>query len=253
MPTRLDMRRALAVAVGVALSALAVSMGPIGVANAQTAEVLAPSLSPNRLHAKGALTVTINLSGGELGVPPPMRKASLKLPFGLGLSIPSLRSCSAARLEARGARGCPARSKIGSGQAVMEARVGSQLIVEHIALGIFLGSLEGFQPTFEVLGEGVTPLQKRVVLNGTVIPDHAPYGEELVMNIPAVPTLPLEPDASITTLTLTVGTTTHRLARGANTIVVPGSCPIGGFSFAAEFLYADGSTGSALATSPCPQ
>jgi hypothetical protein len=127
------------------------------------------------------------------------------------------------------------------------------LIAEDINLGVFLGPLRNFQPTFEVLGEGSTPLQERVVLSGTVIPDHAPYGEELAMSLPPIPTLPLEPEASMATLTLTVGTRAHRLPRGANTVVVPGSCPAGGFPFAAELSYADGTAGSPLATAPCPR
>jgi hypothetical protein len=226
---------------------------PTGSAKAQTSATITPSLSPNRLHAKGALTLTIHFGEGELGVPSPVRRSIVKFPAGLSLDIPTLRSCSAARLRARGAGGCPAQSRIGSGHALVEARAGSQLITENIALWVFLGPLQDLQPTFEVLGEGNTPLQERVVLSGTAAPARAPYGEELLMNIPPIPTLPLEPDASMATLTLTIGTSTHRLARNANTVVAPGSCPAAGFPFAAELTYADGSTGSALATAPCPR
>jgi hypothetical protein len=246
------MRKALGVAVGITLSTVVMCTELTGAAKAQTSETITPSLSPDRLHAKGALTLTIHYTGGEFGVPAPVRRSLLKLPAGLGLDIPALRSCSSSRLRTSGASGCPTQSKIGTGHALVESRAGSQLITENVALWIFLGPLQNFQPTFEVLGEGVTPLQKRVVLGGIVIPDHAPYGEELQMSIPAIPTLPLEPDASIATMTLTVGTRTQRLTRGANTVVVPGSCPVGGFPFAAESTYADGSTGSALATALCP-
>jgi hypothetical protein len=249
------MRRAPALAVGVALSAAVICAGPAGAAIAQaseTSESITPSFSPDRLQAKGALTLTIRYAGGEFGVPSPVRKSLVKLPSGLGLDIPTLRSCSATRLRAHGPSGCPTQSKIGSGQARMEAHAGSQLVVENISLWIFLGPLHNFQPTFEVLGEGDMPLQKRVVLSGTVIPDHAPYGEELAMDILPIPTLPLEPDASISTLTLTVGTTMRRPTRDSNTVVVPGDCPEGGFPFAAESTYADGSTGGAVATARCP-
>jgi hypothetical protein len=252
MSTPLAVRRALAVAAGVTLSIVVIYTDLAAAAKAQTAETIASSLSPDRLHAKGALTLTIHYAGGEFGVPSPVRRSLLELPSGLGLDIPSLRSCSAARLRAHGASGCPAQSQIGSGHALVKARAGSQFVTENITLWIFLGPLQNFQPTFEVLGEGITPLQERVVLGGSVIPDRAPYGEKLVMNIPPIPTLPLEPDASIVTLTLTVGTSTQRLARGANTVVVPGSCPAGGFPFAAESTYADGSTGSASARALCP-
>ena len=112
---------------------------------------------------------------------------------------------------------------------------------------------QNLQPTFEILGQGYTPLDERVVFIGEVLPDKAPYGEELVMSIPPIPTLPLEPDASIVSFSLTIGASRRHEAHGANTVLVPSSCPAGGFPFAAEFTYADGSGGSAAAVAPCPQ
>jgi hypothetical protein len=252
MSNSLALRAAVALILGVTLSAAFMSMRPARAAAAQTSETITPSLAPDRLRAKGALTLTIRYAGGDRGVPSPVRRSLFKLPAGLGLDIPTLRSCGAARLRSRGASGCPRQAKIGSGQALVEALAGSQLITEHIALSIFLGPLRNFQPTFEVLGEGRTPLQKRVVFSGSVTPDHAPYGEELQLDIPPIPTLPLEPDASIAALTLTVGTRSHPPGHKANTVVVPTSCPVGGFPFAAETTYADRSTGDTLATAVCP-
>ncbi len=252
MPAPLAMRSALTIAIALALSTPAICAASSVAAASPTSATLTPSLSPNRLHAKGALTLTVRFGGGEFGVPSPVRRLLVKLPAGLGLDIPTLRSCSAARLRARGPRGCPAQSRIGSGHALVEAHAGSQLITEDIGLWIFLGPLHNFTPTFEVLGAGETPLRKRIVLSGTVIPDQAPYGEGLQMSIPPVPTLPLEPDASIAALTLTVGTSRHRPKHDANAVVLPASCPLGGFPFAAEFTYGDGSTGSSSATALCP-
>jgi hypothetical protein len=247
------MYRAPAVAVAAALSALLLCAPRGAGAQTQSTAAITASLSPDRLGAKGALTVTIQFTPDSSAVPAAARRSVLMLPAGLGLDIPSLRSCSASRVRARGASGCPAQSKIGSGHALVEAEAGSQLVSENIAVSVFLGPLQGFQPTFEVLGEGFTPLRERVVFAGTVSPATAPYGEELVMSIPPIPTLPLESDASLSALTLTVGTDTRRVPRAANTVVVPGNCPAGGFPFAAEFTYADGSTGRALTTALCPQ
>jgi hypothetical protein len=245
-------RRAVTAGVGIGLGILLTCTQPSAPARAETTATIAPSFAPDRLGAKGALTLTIDYAG-ELGLPAPVRRSLVKLPAGLGLDIPVLRSCSAARLRARGASGCPAHSQIGSGEALLEGDAGSQLIDESVKLWIFLGPLHGFQPTFEVLAQGYTPLEERIVLDGTVIPASAPYGEALAMEVPPIPTLPLEPDASLATLTLTVGARANRLARGANAVVVPGSCPVGGFPFATESTYADGSASSDLATATCPQ
>ncbi len=73
------------------------------------------------------------------------------------------------------------------------------------------------------------------------------------MSIPPIPTLLFEPDASIVTFSLTIGASArHRKHEADNAVLVPSTCPAGGFPFAAEFTYADGSAGSALATIPCP-
>jgi hypothetical protein len=252
MPGRLTVPRARTLTATALASALVACAQAVGPTPARAATITA-TLAPDRLGARGALTFTADFAEGSTTVPPPVRTAVLMLPAGLGLDVPTLRSCNAARLRARGPSGCPAQSELGHGHALVVADAGSQLITESIALWVFLGPLHGFQPTIEVLGQGDTPLLKRIVLAGTVMPAHAPYGEELVMDIPPISTVALEPDASLASLTLTVGTSASRAEANANTVVVPTSCPPGGFPFAAEFTYADGSTGSALATDLCPR
>lgn len=251
------MARSLLSVLGIAVSVfLALTVPAVDAAEGplpETTATVTPSLFPDRLDAKGALTLTIHYSGGEFGVPSPVRRSILKLPSGLSLEIPKLRSCSSARLLSQGPSACPSESQIGTGSALVEAHAGSGVIAEHLTLWVFLGPPENFQPTFEVLGQGDTPLRKRVVLSGNVLPAKAPYGEELVMSMPPIATLPLEPDASLSSLTLTVGSRSRGLAHDANRIVVPSSCPPAGFPFAAEFTYADGSTRSAQATSRCPR
>lgn len=243
----------------VTLSTLAVvvvmcmALSPTAWAGTVASVSIAPSLSPNRLGAKGALTLTIRFAGGERGVPAPVRRSVLRFPANLGIEIPHLRSCSIARLRARGASGCSSQSLLGRGHALAEAQAGSQLIAEDISLWLFVGPFHNLQPTFEILGQGYTPFDQRVVLTGTVLPDTPPYGEDLVMNVPPIPTIPLEPDASIVTMSLTVGVSKPRFPSVANTVVVPSSCPAGGFPFGADFTYADGSAGSALASAPCPR
>jgi hypothetical protein len=217
-----------------------------------TSATIAPSLSPNRLGAKGALTLAIQYTGGEAGVPSPVQRSVLRLPAGLTLEIPSLRSCSVATLENRGPSGCPPQSLVGRGHALAEALAGSEVIAEEVTLLAFIGPPQGNEPTFELLGEGSNPVPAQVVVTGTVVPAHAPYGEELVIPIPPIPTLPSVSDTSLANLTLTIGTSEPRLARNSNAVLLPTRCPAGGFPFAAAFTYADGSSGSAFAKALCP-
>jgi hypothetical protein len=219
-----------------------------------TSATIAPSIAPNRLGAKASLTLRIHYTTAAVGlfyIPPPVLRTVVRLPAGLDLDIPDLRSCSASRLRARGPSACPAQAQIGHGSALIETHVGTVNLPEAIALNAFLGPLQGGQQVLDILGQGYSPFDERVVFTGAVRFVAAPYGEELVLSIPPIPTLRFEPDASIVTFTLTIGA--HgRAARHANTLLVPSTCPAGGFPFAAEFTYADGTTGSALATAACP-
>jgi hypothetical protein len=245
MPAQIAIRAAAAAAVACSLLA--------GPARAQTSATVEASFSPNVPGATAALTFTMHYAGGELGMPSPLRHAVLRFPAGLGLHIPRLRSCSAEVLRDRGASGCPVQSRIGGGHALVESLPGSQPIVENVPLHAFLGPPENLRPTFEIIAEGLTPIAVSVVLKGTMRPDRPPYGEQLAMSIPRIPTIPSEPDASIAMFSLTVGTSARRHMRDTNAVIVPSRCPPGGFPFAAEFSYADGSSGGATALAPCPR
>jgi hypothetical protein len=232
--------------------AVTTAFPPAASATPGTSASIAPSLSPDRLHARSTLTFAINYAGGERGVPSPVRRAVLSLPAGLALDVPALRSCDPAMLLAHGVRGCPAQSEIGTGHAVVVANLATKQLVEDVTLWVFLGPPRNLQPTFEILGEGYKPLSEQMVLSATALPDRAPYGEELVMSIPAIPTVPNEPDASVVSFSLTIGASGRHRSSGAPTVSVPSHCPRGGLPFAAAFTYADGSHGGALATVPCP-
>jgi hypothetical protein len=170
----------------------------------------------------------------------------------MGLDIPNLRGCSAARLRARGAHGCPAASRVGGGHALTELPAGSQILTEHITLSAFVGPLRNGQPTLAILAVGYTPLGERLVFKGEMRFDRAPYGEELIIDVPPIRALPATPDASAVVFSLTLGVSSHGRSSRANTVIVPHRCPVGGFPFAADSTYADGSTSRARATAHCP-
>jgi hypothetical protein len=221
-------------------------------ASSQAPATIAASFHPDRLGAMGALTITMDFAESAVGEPPPLRRSVLRLPTGLGIEIPHLRSCEPHRLQLLGARGCPAQSLLGVGRALVRAPLGSQSLGESISLWLFLGPLRNLQPTFAMLAQGYTPFDERVVLSGTVLPDNPPYGEDLVLPVPAIGTLPLEPEAQVASVSLTIGSS-RRSARASNTTIEPTHCPPGGFPFAAELTYADGSIRDISTATPCPR
>lgn len=217
-----------------------------------TTAAIHASFSPDRLGAKAAFTFAVHFGGGALDVPSPVRKAVVQFPAGLTLEVPKLESCSKARLQARGPRGCPPQSVIGTGHALADVHVGSSVESEEAAISVFVGPPQGPNPTIEILGQGYSPLEERVVITATALPDDPPYGEKLVMSVPAIPTIPLEPNASEVSFTVTVGGKAAKRHHNPNTVLLPTSCPTGGFPFAAEFTYENNSTSTSTATVPCP-
>lgn len=217
-------------------------------AQAETAATVKPSFTPDRLGAATAFTLALSFSGEHQRVPAPVRSSVVHLPAGLGLSVQGAGVCQLARLRARGPSGCPTSSLLGRGHALMEAQLGALLMTENASLQAFRGPNRGGRPVLEISGQGLTPLIERITFTGVVVADRAPYGLKLVMSIPAIPTLPTEPDASTANFSLTFGGAgTHR-----GSVTVPRRCPSGGFPFGADFTFADGSTASAGEPVACP-
>ncbi len=250
---RLAVRHATGSLAGIATLVAIVSLAMATTAAATNVATISSTLSPDRLGARSALTVSIHIVGGEFGVPAPLQQAVVRFPAGMSLEIPKLRSCSTEQLQQFGASNCPAQSKLGEGHALVQTRPGAETISENVTLAAFLGPPRRLQPTVEVLGEGLTPIAVRMVVTGGVLSDRPPYGERLTMSLPPIPTLPLAPDGSLVDFSLTVGAKRSKAKKRANAIVVPKRCPRGGFPLAAEFSYADGTSGSERTTIPCPR
>jgi hypothetical protein len=237
------------------LVALAASccLGPApALAHTPTAASIRASFLPDRLGANTAFTLAFGFSGGEAGVPAPLRRMVVHLPAGLGIDLRGAPTCSTARLRRGGAGGCPSRSLLGRGHALMMVHAGSQLIPEETTIRVFRGPERGGRPTLEVLGRGETPLDRSTISTAVLEPDGAPFGLKLNTAIPAIPTVVYEPDASFVSLSLTIGAGGRPRAHTAGPITVPRRCPAGGFPFAADFTLGDGSTASARTNVSCP-
>lgn len=230
------------------LALIACAVLPAGVQAAETTGSIAASFSPSRLGASTAFKLALSFGGGSFDVPAPLSRVTVRLPAGLRVSLGGISVCAKSRLVAHGAKGCPASARVGSGRALLGARLGSQRITESATLTAFRGPSKGGHPTLELSGQGLTPLDVRVVTVGVLEPDSAPYGLKLTMAIPPIATLPTEPNASMLRLSLTIGGSGH----ARRLISVPHSCPAQGFPFAGQFAFADGTSGEATAEVSCP-
>jgi hypothetical protein len=237
-----------------ALAACAYALPPAAAA-AATEVALNASFAPDRLGASTALTLALRFSGGSEGVPAPLRTLTLRLPAGLGLRLRGSSTCTRARLRRRGAAGCPASALLGRGHARLEVHAGSQTIPEQASLWAFRGLPGGNgATTLEILGVGSTPLDERTISAGVVGGDNAPFGSQLTIKVPPIPTVALEPNASFDSLSLTLGSpgSAPRARAAGARIIVPRRCPTGGFPFAAAAAFADGSRARAATAVRCP-
>lgn len=246
-------RRSRGVLAAIVFCWLCAVISPAG-AGAATGASMRPSLLPDRLGVSSALTLAFRFSGGSEGVPAPLQSMAVRLPAGLAVELRRAGICAKGRLQSHGLAGCPASSLIGRGHGVMQVHAGSQLLGEEVSIAAFRGPTRGAHQTVELLVQGETPLDESTVNSGVLGGDRAPYGSQLTLSFPPVPTLVLEPDASFSALSLTLGGVgrSPRAHTAAAAIRVPRSCPAGGFPFAASFAFADGSKPSVSATVPCP-
>jgi len=215
----------------------------------ETSATIAPALEPAKAGGAATFRLHIEFSGGSFGVPAQVSREVLHLPARLRFIDQGVGICSRARLVARGARGCPKRDRVGAGHALMEVHAGASNITEEANLLAFLGPSHNGVPTIEVMGQGETPLEERVVLSGTFAPDQAPFGEALTLPIPPIPTVPLEPNASTISATIAIGVRRHGKVEVG--VVLPRRCPAGGLPFAAEFSYENGTTSHTTARVGC--
>jgi hypothetical protein len=213
-----------------------------------------PTFLPNRLGASTAFTLAFRFAGGDKGIPPPLHQVAVDLPAGLRIYLGGVKVCRPAQLKRKGPSGCPAGSLIGRGHALLYVHAGSQAIPEESVLWIFRGPSREGLATFEIYGHGETPLDQTAIATEILETDKAPYGWRTVTTIPPIPTVMYEPDASFSSVSLTVGgiRRSPRAHAAGGAIVVPRSCPAGGFPFAVEVTFADDTTASATARVPCP-
>jgi hypothetical protein len=247
------MKRGRLVIVGAALAAGAAAL-PAAAQAGEASVSMHPSFLPNRLGASTAFTLAFRFSGGELGIAPPLRQVAVQLPAELRITLAGVKTCPLSSLKRKGPRACPKNSLVGRGHALLEVHAGSQAVPEEAALSVFRGPNREGLATFEIFGQGETPLYQSAVSTEILETAKAPYGWRTVTSVPPIPTVMYEPNASFNSISLTVGgiRRTPRAHAAAGAILEPRHCPAGGFPFAANVTFASNETASASATIPCP-
>jgi hypothetical protein len=254
------MRRALVGCVAL-LAALALPTVASGVPTVTVKAKIVPIKgfphTGNKLGAGAAVASQVTISGTEYGgFPPPLIGVNVYLPKGTVLHPSGFPTCSPAILEPSGPgpKGCPKGSAAGPvGSATGVVAFGTSIVPETTTIESFYapeGGLEFF--TF-----GHEPVLLEILSKAHFVGASGLYSKELIAEVPLVETVPGAQDASVKTITLTVGSA---IRKGGKTIYygrVPKTCPRGGFPGKAEMIFAGlgGLTQQTITTTlkvPCP-
>ena len=145
----------------------------------------------------GGLTVrTVFNVRDDAGVKPiPLTKTTLRFPKGAKVNAKFFKKCSRSALEAKGPSGCPAASKIGAGSAIGDAR---PIIADvKTKITMFNGQPANGNPT--ILIYAVPDISSPLTIQAELKRQRSgPYGYVLEADVPTIPTLPGQPNASVT-------------------------------------------------------
>jgi hypothetical protein len=224
---------------------------------------LAAMFEPERLGRRTTLSFGFQIRGGAGLLPPALTAIDLSYPNNLGIALSGLGlvTCTVAQLEASGVAGCQENSIMGFGDATAEISLGSDVVGEPVPITILRAPDEEGHISLLFNAVGTSPLNTSAVFAGALLPAPAPYGGQVSINVPLIASLPGAPDVSIVRLRATLGPSGvayfkplqgRTIVYQPPGILLPDSCPKGGFPFAAEFSFVGGEHASARTTEPCP-
>lgn len=239
--------RKLTVGLGTAVVALAVA----GIAYAAVNVTFSATVKPNKANKPTGLFVNIASTDDTPGAlqPPIMTRIVMNLAGGK-YNASKFRRCKLASLQARGPKGCPSKSKIGTGTGIGLARP----VVEDPVNGkltIFNGTRQGGRDT--VLVYVFPDLGPTFVSVGKVIKKRGKYN--LDFNIPPIKTLPSAPDASVTSVRTKTPVKRVTKKRGKRKtkhylIIAPRKCS-GTWKGSGKFYFANGETKTVKISQKC--
>jgi hypothetical protein len=225
---------------------------------------LSSTFTPDQLGARTTIGLSFRILYPRGESPLAATRLELFLPHGLGIATSELglQNCILARLERDGRAGCPPNSLMGRGSAITAVPFGSRFVVERTGITLFSGPLQDGHPQLLFVAVGEYPVIAEVAFSALVLPAGPRFGGLIDTMLPLVPSVPDGPNVALLGLATTIGPAgiTYRENVGGRTvsfhpkgILLPRSCPRGGFPFAVQLSFIDGSSAGANASVPCPR
>jgi hypothetical protein len=217
--------------------------------------------SPNKLGAPANISVKTKFAYTG-SVPTPLNRVVAYGPAGLGVNVQGIGTCDKAKLEAEGPSGCPADSSLGFGGGVGLVELAKEVIKDPFTLNFFLAPRENGHLAFLIYVNASSPVSLQLVLVAKEVYGPKPYGWGVTVEIPPIPTLPGASYASAENVYFTFGGQHFayykkiggkRKLIHVKGVIVPRTCPRGGFPFEAMLSFEDGTTSAEKYASPCPR
>jgi hypothetical protein len=224
---------------------------------------LKASFTPEQLGEGTTISFGFEIAAPADRVPPPLTAIDISYPNDLGIALSGigLATCTQARLEEAGPNGCPVEARMGYGTALAEISIGPEIIRESANVTLIRAPAENGHLAILFYANGEEPVSTQIVFPGLIVPAAQPFGGRINVNVPLIEGLPGAPDVAVVALRSTLGPqhlTYYETVRGRRVayqpkgILLPDSCPPGGFPFAAELHFDDGSHARTHTTVRCP-
>jgi hypothetical protein len=225
---------------------------------------LTASLTPERLGHGTTIGFGFRITAPAGRIPPPLTAVKISYPenFGIALSGIGIATCSAKALEILGPDGCPPDSRMGYGTATAIVPFGPEMVRERVSISVLRAPTVDGHISLFFYANGIDPVSAQPVFSGALLPAPAPFGGMFDIGVPLIETLPGAPDVSVLSLKSTIGPehltyyeeVNHRVVSYEPAgILLPDSCPHGGFAFAASLSFLDGTSSEAHTAVACPR
>ena len=257
------MSRTSAASHAILLAAISLLVWLPAAARAAPSAKLSAAFTPLRLGHRTTLGFGFRLSAPADQLVPALTEIDLRYPGNLGIALSGLglARCSATTLQASGPTACPANSIMGYGSALAEIPLSTEATRVSAQITILRAPTQEGRLALLFDASSPAPVIAHVVFGGSLLPAGVPFGGRVSIGVPLVPTIPGAPDLLVVQVHVTLGPLgvsyyervgAMTLAYRPKGILLPKSCPRGGFPFAAEFSFVDGSHTQAYTAVPCP-
>jgi hypothetical protein len=219
------------------------------------------AFTPDKLGAPTNLSITAQFASSTGGPPSPITKLTLYAPAGLGIEARGAGTCNPEALQLHGPSSCPANSRVGFGGGVGLIELPKQIIRERYTIDFFFAPKEHGHLALLAYASAAAPVLVELTVIAKEVPAPKPYGLGFSVEIPPISTLPGATLASVESAFATFGSPNvayyehihgKRALVHLKGVVVPKSCPRGGFPTEGKIDFADGSTLTVNPTIPCP-